>query len=272
MASKHLDEQRLEDYRQHRYDFATQRWADRVVLVSGGTGGLGAAFVAWLLTQGAIPMVAYKANRARAQRMQGIFQERFGRPVHLVSGDITYENVRTQYLEAASSIAGVLYGLACFVGDPARVPFADLTQSDVQASLTTNYVGPVMLAKQFAEVLMARQSEGSMVFISSMQGVTPFEGSLNYGGPKAALVHAAKIYAKQWRPHRLRVNVVAPGATVVGMAEASIRSGKYDGYVDSRAVSRFGYPEDVASAVGLLLQPDGYITGQVVTVDGGLSL
>ncbi|MBI1748936.1 MAG: SDR family oxidoreductase [Acidobacteria bacterium] len=272
MASKYLDERLLEAYRSHQYNFSSGKLAGRVVLVSGGTGGLGSAFVAWLLSQGGIPVVGYKSNHARAQHVQSLLQSRFSRSVHLVSGNIEEESVRTQYMKVASSMTGVLYGFVCFAGEPARLRFEELTSKAVGDSLAANYIGPVLLAKLVAQALIERKAEGSIIFISSVQGVAPFENSLNYGVPKAALIHAAKILAKQWRKERIRVNVVAPGATVVGMAEASIRSGKYDKYIESQAITRFGYPEDVALTIGLLLQPDGYITGQVITVDGGLSL
>ena len=95
-------------------------------------------------------------------------------------------------------------------------------------------------------------------------------GSLAYAAPKAALVHAAKILAQQWK--NVRVNVVAPGATVAGMAEASVSSGKYDSFVANGTVPRFGRPEDVARAVRFFLEPDGYCNGQVLAVDGGLTV
>ena len=68
------------------------------------------------------------------------------------------------------------------------------------------------------------------------------------------------------------MNVVAPGATVAGMAEASVSNGKYDAYVSSGSISRFGRPEDIARAVRFFLEPDGYVTGQMLLADGGLTL
>ena len=79
--------------------------------------------------------------------------------------------------------------------------------------------------------------------------------------------------AKQWGgPGGVRVNVVAPGVNRAGMALKSIESGKYEFYVEQKIIPRFGRPEDVARVVRLLLEPDNYITGQVLTVDGGLTL
>src|SRR5262249_39694635 len=110
---------------------------------------------------------------------------------------------------------------------------------------------------------------GAIVFISTMQGVGVFPGSAVYAAPKAALIHTAKILAKQWT---IRVNVVAPGVNNAGMAEQSVKSGEYDRFIDGRTIPRFGKPEDVARAILFLLEPDNYVTGQVLTVDGGLSL
>jgi NAD(P)-dependent dehydrogenase (short-subunit alcohol dehydrogenase family) len=103
--------------------------------------------------------------------------------------------------------------------------------------------------------------------------VALFEGSLSYAAPKAALVHAARLLAKEHGgPAQVRVNVVAPGVTAAGMAEASIRAGKYDRFIAGGVVHRFGRAEDVARAIRFFLEPDGYVTGQVLTVDGGLTL
>ena len=158
-------------------------------------------------------------------------------------------------------------------GDPARVKPAELSAATLGASWSANYEAPVLLARACAEEMRRRKTRGAIVLVSSMQGVHPFEGSLAYAGPKAALVHAARILAKEYGgASDIRVNVVAPGATTAGMARASIESGKYDPYVERGVIPRFGRPEDVARVVRLLLEPDSYLTGQVITVDGGLTL
>ena len=102
-----------------------------------------------------------------------------------------------------------------------------------------------------------------------MQGTAVFPGSTTYAAPKAALIHTARVLAKQWK---IRVNVVAPGVNNAGMAEQSVQSGKYDSFIEKKIIPRFGSPEDVARAILFFLAPDNYVTGQVLTVDGGLSL
>ncbi len=273
MPSRHVDPDQARRYAEYRYDFNRNSLAGRVVLVAGGAGGLGAAISALLLRDGAIPVVGYRSNKGNALAFQQKLQDHYGGLVHLVEGDLADKEARQRYLEAALAVKGELYGVVALPGDPARVKGQDLDGPALHASFTANFEGPVLLARAVAEEMTRRGTRGSIVLVSSMQGVYPFEGSLAYAAPKAALVHAALILAKEYGGEAdVRVNVVAPGATVVGMARASIEGGKYDPYIYRGLVPRFGRPEDIALVVRLFLEPDAYTTGQVVTVDGGLTL
>lgn len=254
-------------------DFNTASLDGRVVLVAGGTGGLGCATVALLARDGATVIAGYQSNRERAEALKQAVEARYNRTIHLVGGDISDPAARSHYIDTADRLGDGIYGLVCFTGDPARVKFDDVTDGDLLASFEANYVAPLLLARDAAARVRQRGTEGAIVFMSSMQAVAAFESSINYAGPKTALIQAARIMAKQWGgPGGIRVNVIAPGVNRAGMAVKSIESGKYDFFIDEKIISRFGRPADVARVVRLLIEPDNYITGQVITVDGGLTL
>jgi len=270
MASQYWDAGQAHAYHEFRYHFPEKALARKTVIVAGGTGGLGAATVALLAREGAHLVVGYRANRERAEALRQAMESSFGCSLSLVVGDITSAEVRLAYLTAAQGFAAPLAGVVVFPGDPARVAFENLNRETLVASLESNYVGPILLAKDLGTTMERSADGGSVVLLATMQALAVFPSSLNYAAPKAALVHAARILAQQW--NRVRVNVVAPGATTVGMAATSVQSGKYDRHVASGAVSRFGRPEDIARAVRFFLEPDNYITGQAIAVDGGLTL
>jgi len=270
MASQFWDEERAAHHERFEFDFPARTLAGKVILAPGGAGGLGAATAALLVAEGAQVVVGYRQNRARSEKLAQALNARGPGRVHLVAGDLRQPDDRRRLLETAAGVTGEIYGLVNFLGDPARVDFAALDDQAMADSLATNYIAPVLLARDVGRHMLERKVGGALVFLASMQAVAAFEGSVNYAGAKAALVQAVRILARQWTA--LRVNVVAPGVTTSGMARASIESGKYDAPVRDGLIPRFGRPEDVARVIRLLLEPDNYLTGQVITVDGGLTL
>lgn len=258
MPSEFLDPAETERRQRLEFAFPARSLEGRVILVPGGSGGLGAATVALLASEGAQVVVGYRRRRERAEGLAATLNKRSssqvgrGGRVHCVQADLTQPEGRKRLLEAAAGLTGQIYGLVSFAGDPARVALEDLDEAALTGSLTTNYIAPLLLARDVGLHMQKNKVAGSLVFLSTMQAVAPFEGSVNYAVPKAALQHAALILAKQWGPE-IRVNVVAPGVNAAGMALESIESGKYDRFVRDGIIPRFGRPEDVARVVRLLL-------------------
>ncbi|MEZ5403736.1 MAG: SDR family oxidoreductase [Bryobacteraceae bacterium] len=233
----------------------------RHVILAGGSGGLGAPCARMLAAEGTRVIVSYRENRTRADELADVAE--------LVQADLLSAVDRARLLDSAPA----LYGLVVFAGNPARAADPSRLEEALRVSHEVNYAGPVLLAREAAERMRSSNTSGAIVLISSMQGVAVFPGSTAYAGAKAALAHAALVLAKECRGKAdIRVNVICPGVNDAGMAKASIASGKYDRYLNEGVVPRFGRPEDVARAVRFFLEPDNYVTGQVLTVDGGLTL
>lgn len=215
------------------------------ILLVGGAGGLGSASADLLKGEGANVMVSSRTHGIRA--------------------DITVADDRTRLLDAVPK----LYGLVVFAGSPARGEIAEA----MRVSHQVNYEGPILLAREAAERMKASGTAGAIVLFSTMQAVSLFPGSTAYAGAKAALLHGARILAKECRgTANIRVNVIAPGVMAAGMAEQSIAAGKYERYLAEGVIPRYGKAADIARAVRFLLEPDSYVTGQVLSVDGGITL
>jgi len=215
------------------------------ILLAGGGGGLGVATAELLSSEGARVTISSRTQGVRA--------------------DITKAEDRRRLLETVPD----LYGVVIFTGDPARGSGEEV----MRRSHEVNYQGPILLAREAAEIMKQRGTPGAIVLFATMQAVALFAGSTVYAGEKAALLHAGRILAKEYRgPANIRVNVIAPGVMNAGMAQTSIASGKYDRYINEGVIPRFGKAIDIARAGRFLLEPDNYITGQVLSVDGGITL
>lgn len=233
----------------------------REVVLAGGTGGLGAATAALLVAEGARVVLSFRANRERAVPWEA--------STSVVQADLAVAADRVRLLDAARR----LYGLVVFAGDPARVTDPEQAEAARARSHAANYLGPILLAREASARMKASRVEGAIVLFSTMQANALFPGSGIYAAQKAALQHEARILAKENRgAANIRVNVISPGVMQAGMADASIASGKYDRFLQEGIIGRFGRAEDVARAVRFLLEPDSYITGQVLCVDGGMTL
>ena len=235
--------------------------AGKEIVLAGGAGGLGSAAATLLVAEGARVILSYRKNRERAARWESC--------AAVVQAVLASAADRARLLDAAPH----LYGLVVFAGDPARAADPAQFEAAMLRSHEAKYFGPILLAREAAGRMRAAGTAGAIVLFSTMQANALFPGSSVYAAQKAAVQHAARVLAKECRgPANIRVTVISPGVMAAGMAEASIASGKYDRFLHEGIIGRFGRAEDIARAVRFLLEPDNYITGQVLCVDGGMTL
>lgn len=242
------------------------------ILVAGATGGLGQQVVRRLSQEECSLMLVYQTDSDRLEKLKSHL--RTGKAhVSYYQCDFSKGDEINDAIDIFFDQEREPYALVNLIGDPARVDWQKAQISHMQDAFLKNASAPLHSAKEFALRLRSGSRPGAIVLFSSMQGLYPFEGSLYYGTAKGALVHGARILAKDFGGAPLiRVNVVAPGVHDAGMAEESIRKGKYQKFVDQKIIPSYGRPEDIAKMVLFLLDPDLYMTGQCILYDGGMTL
>ena len=176
------------------------------VVIAGGSGGLGGECARDLAAAGARVVDSFKQNAARADALSEI--------AAVLKADLASPEDRALLLDAARN----LYGLVVFAGDPARVTDPSRAEEAMLRSHQVNYLGPILLAREAAARMKARNIPGAIVLLSTMQAVSVFEGSTAYAAQKAALIQGAKILAKECRGKTdVRVNVICPNLMQAGM-------------------------------------------------------
>jgi 3-oxoacyl-[acyl-carrier protein] reductase len=186
-----------------------------------------------------------------------------------VRADISLESEADALCErtlAAFGRADILVNNAGVTRDGLLVRMKDEDWDQVMA---TNLKGAFHCCRAFARPMM-KQRWGRIVSVSSVVGLTGNAGQANYAASKAGLLGLTKAIAKELATRHITVNAVAPGFIETAMTEALTEKVR-EGLLAQIPMGRLGKPEDVASAVAFLCSEDAaYVTGQVLTVDGGM--
>lgn len=246
----------------------------KVVVVTGaGGGGIGTATCALLADAGA-SVAAVDLNEAALAPTEKAVSDRGGLIAPLVA-DVTSESGVEQAVEQAVQRLGPLYGLVNVVGNTSRTDFAPATATSKVAFeriLQQNLVCAWLTARAVGTKLVQQQTPGSLVLISSVAGVMCQPYNVSYAAAKAAVDAMARTLAAEWGPRGIRVNSVAPSGirTPTAFGDQETLSPATQAAIP---LGRRGAPENVGGAILFLLSElSAYITGQVLLVDGGVSI
>ena len=242
----------------------------RVALVTGGTRGIGAAIIESLAVDGIDVAAGYSSNRKAADDMAAHLAEK-GHAVSLHRGNVgkpeDCERVVAEVIAQHGQIDYLINNAGITVDKTVR----NMTVEDWHAVLRVNLSGAFYMSKAVLEHMIGR-GFGRIVNISSIIGETGNIGQANYAASKSGLFGLTKSLALETARRGITVNCVAPGFIDTEMV-AAVPKEALDHVIATIPMRRLGRPEEIAHAVRFLLQDQAaYITGSVISVNGGMEM
>lgn len=241
----------------------------KVALVTGASRGIGAATAGLLAARGAAVAVNYAGSQEAAEALVARIAEGGGRAVALradVSDPAACAALVADTIEALGGL-DIVVNNAGITRDGLLVRMSD---DDWNAVIDTNLTGVFSVTRAAAKHLM-KQRSGSIVNVTSVIGLLGNAGQANYAAAKSGVIGLTKSVARELAPRNVRVNAVAPGFIETDMT-AALSEPVREAARSQVAMGRFGAPDDVAETIAFLASDaSGYITGQVIAIDGGMT-
>ncbi|HEU4963058.1 MAG TPA: 3-oxoacyl-[acyl-carrier-protein] reductase [Bacilli bacterium] len=241
---------------------------DKVALVTGGSRGIGRAICLELAAQGAKVVVNYAGSQSAAEETVNLIKQNGGDAI-AVQGDVASYEDAEKMVAATTEAFGRCDILVNNAGITRDNLLMRMKEEDWDAVINTNLKGVFNCTKAVTRTMM-KQRYGRIINITSVVGIIGNPGQANYVSAKAGVIGLTKSNAKELASRNITVNAVAPGYIETDMTEA-LGSEARDKLFEAIPLARLGQPADIANVVAFLSSDkSGYVTGQVLNVDGGM--
>lgn len=243
---------------------------DKIVLVTGGSRGIGAAIAKALATEGAAVVINYNGSRERAKAVAEEIRASGGKAeiyqCNVADFDACGEMIKT--LIQKYGRIDILVNNAGITKDGLLVK---MTEQDFDAVIDTNLKGAFHTIRHMSRYFL-KQKSGKIINISSVSGIMGNAGQANYSASKAGIIGLTKSAARELASRGINVNAIAPGFIATDMTDSMPKEAR-EKMIEKIPLNRIGRPEEIADlAVFLASDKADYITGQVFAVDGGMTI
>jgi 3-oxoacyl-[acyl-carrier protein] reductase len=245
---------------------------DQIAIVTGGSRGIGRAIVSALAKEGAKVAFIYKGSADAAKALESEIGAAGG-AARAYQADVADPAAAERVVEAVLAEWGRVDILVNNAGVIRDKLFLQMDPEDWKVVIDTNLTGSFAFCKAVAKQMAFKQRSGRIINVSSIAAEHVNVGQSNYAASKGAINSLTRVLAVELGRRNVLVNAVAPGFIETDMSQAVRNLAGEDNLKKLIPVRRLGKPEDIAAVVVFLAGPAAaYITGQVITVDGGLSL
>lgn len=243
---------------------------DKIAVVTGAGRGIGKAIAMHLAKEGATVIINYHGSRDRAAEVEAAIRKNGGK-AEAVQCDVSDFSACEAFIGNVIKTYGRLDILVNNAGITRDNLMIKMKEEDFDAVISTNLKGAFHCMK-FASRQMIRQRSGRIINISSVSGVMGNAGQTNYAASKAGLIGLTKSAARELASRHITVNAIAPGFIQTDMTDVLPDAVKAAATAQI-PLGAFGKPEDIAETAAFLAsEKAGYITGQVICVDGGMAM